>query len=113
MEHTLGDILGAVLYNNCGNVPEMTYTPNAGIRIEYVGRNKISAIKAVRNVYGLTLKAAKDVIEWPGGWVTTDAVMKLLQKEYSSSNYHEHVPENWQVVKIRPEPINLMIARSL
>ena len=92
-----------------GNVrPTMSYAGQYIVRIQYVGLNKIGAIKVIRDAYGLTLKAAKELVEWPGGWLTTKEVLSLLKTLYMSYGNSEYCEENWLIMIERPEPVNML-----
>jgi hypothetical protein len=101
--HTsLGDI-----FNEIVNVsPPLTYTSR--VRIEFIGKAKVSAIRAVRSVTGLSLKSAKDVIEWPGGFaVSSFAYASIVEKyleETSGINTHG---SDWREISERPDAIEL------
>jgi hypothetical protein len=63
----------------------MKYFTNVEHEIRhYVGTDKISAIKAVRMVLGVTLKEAKDLVEWQGGFAAPNYLWNCIQHEYNT-----------------------------
>lgn len=108
-EYTLGDILGEALYGP--KVPRMTYLSgnvSTQVRIEFIGRNKIQAIRAVRDIFGLSLRAAKDLIEWPGGFVVSPRLFQIIKNEYMNNPPPGAEVLDWREIKTRPEPIYML-----
>lgn len=90
-------------------VPQMTYSDN-NVRARYDGNLKISAIKTVRSVFGLDLRAAKDLVEWPGGFTihrnvfdTLNSIFRDNAKMYDG----DYVIGAFVIMEEFPEPINM------
>lgn len=97
--HTLADIFEAEV----NKPPVMEYL--AKIRIEYIGTDKIGAIRALRQHTGLTLKSAKDAITWPGGIVMVEALFENVLHHYTSSTGRSR--DDWRKMLPPPDPVEL------
>ena len=84
--------------------PVMEY--QSKVRVQYVGGYTISAIKALRNVTGLSLKSAKCTIEWEGGFLICISVLNTLRNLYEQElkNMGQADYDHW---KIMCDPIEL------
>ena len=54
------------------------------IKVVYKGVNKIFAVKTICNIYGLTLKSAKDIVEYEGGFLVTTTMLDIIRNLYES-----------------------------
>jgi hypothetical protein len=95
----LGEILQAALRQP----PRMEYQDRK--RYHYVGTAKISAIKALRRLTGLTLKSAKNAVEWEGGIMLTNSQIMVLQRLYVEEVTASQ--SDWQEIIERPAAITL------
>ena len=87
--------------------PTISYQDNDYLMI-YVGRRKIDAIKAVRNTFGLTLKSAKDIVEWPGGFVVKGSQYRVVRKIYLDGSFPQELSEkDWTVTRVGIPPVDL------
>lgn len=86
--------------------PQMTYTNR--VQVEYIGKYRIDALKALRRVTGLSLKSAKEAIEWPGGFEVSGFVYAAIVETYLSDamSLGGH-GSDWREIKERPAPISL------
>jgi hypothetical protein len=103
MEKTLGEIFEEARRTP----PQMTYTSR--VRVEYIGKYRISALRAVRSCTGLSLKSAKEAIEWPGGFEVSGIVYAAIVEAYLShptTSLGGH-GSDWREIKERPAPIVL------
>lgn len=102
MEKTLSEIIE----EERRKPPQMTYTNR--VRVEYVGKFRISALRAVRHVTGLSLKSAKQAIEWSGGIEVSGFVYAAIVEAYLSDamSLGGH-GSDWREIKERPAPICL------
>jgi hypothetical protein len=102
MEKTLGEIFEEARRTP----PQMTYTSR--VRVEYIGKYRISALRAVRHCTGLSLKSAKEAIEWPGGFEVSGFVYAAIVEAYLSDamSLGGH-GSDWREIKERPAPIVL------
>lgn len=96
---SLGDILQADLRQP----PSMEYQDRK--RYHYVGTAKVSAVKALRRLTGLTLKSAKDAVEWEGGIMLTNSQIIVLQRLYAEELNTSR--SDWQEIIERPAAITL------
>lgn len=102
----MGKTLSEIFENECRKLPQMTYVSR--VRIEYVGDYRISAIRAIRKVTGLSLKSAKDVIEWSGGFEISAFAYAAIVEEYLTDAMHMGAHgKDWREINERPEPIKL------
>ena len=101
---TLGDILSEALAESQNYAPKMEY--QHCIRVIYTGNSKIAAVKALRSVTGLTLKSAKDAIEWAGGIEMPRSVFMAIRREHAQMTDIETY-QAWEEIVERPEPIKL------
>lgn len=100
MEPSLSDIFQNVV----STPPQMEYSKK--IRVRYAGTEVIPAIKTLRYMFGLTLKSAKQTIEWEGGFMLPEAVMGLLFRLYTETARNADPRKDWVVVRDLP-PIEL------
>ena len=54
------------------------------VKVVYKGVNKIFAVKTIREIYGLTLKSAKDIVEYEGGFLVTTTMLDIIRNLYES-----------------------------
>ena len=78
------------------------------IRVRYRGERKIAAIKALRAVFGLDLKSAKDIVEWWGGFLTTPEMLAQVIREYTDNAFHSGGSiTDWETITPLPDPVQL------
>jgi hypothetical protein len=94
--------LASIFAEAVNTPPKMEYQHKH--RIRYIGSNKISAIKSLSRVTGLTLKSAKEAVEWSGGFMIPQPVLILVQRDYESETGFIH---HWVEITPMPEPIEL------
>lgn len=72
--------------------------------VKYIGSHKIQAIKTVREIFGLGLKEAKDIVEGDPARVTTLQKFAILGVYLADAydNGREVWPSDWTFVGIPP-----------
>lgn len=91
------------------SVPVMTYS-DPTVHVQYTGTYKIAAIKTLRSIFGLELRAAKDLVEWRGGFIVNRMVMDLLNAEYGRNVQSYADTANcgmFETMSILPPAINM------
>lgn len=66
------------------------------ITVRYVGNSKLEAVKTLRAVFGIGLRAAKDCVEHPAGFNLTHRDFGLLITVYRDSKW------DWTTVEAKP-----------
>ena len=84
---------------------ELTYDTKK-IKIVYTGSRKISAITTIRDIYGLGLKSAKDVVEYEGGFLVTTTMLDIIRNLYESkAGITDFNNNDWRVIPETLPPI--------